>query len=88
MKDLEDFFENPGLSHIGEQIVTYFGVDDLWNLRQVNKFWKNVADIGLKKLRAHYRSSFITWMYPFNWRGKGFQFWKKRGTLNYMRFRS
>ena len=88
MKDLEDFFENPGFSHIGEQIVTYLGVDDLWNLRQVNKYWKNVADIGLKKLRAHYNAynMFIRYWYPFNWRGKGFEFWKKRGTLNYMRF--
>ena len=57
MKDLEDFFDNPGLSHIGEQIVKYFGVNDFWNLRQVNKYWKNVADIGLKKIKARYESS-------------------------------
>ena len=40
MKDLKDFFDTPGLLHIGEQIVKYFGVNDFWNLRQVNKYWK------------------------------------------------
>ena len=84
MKDLEDFFDNNGLSHIGKQIVSYFGVDDLWNLRQVNKYWKNVADIELKKLKAYYDSLLFVQVFgPFN--SKNF-FWKKRGAVNFIRF--
>ena len=88
-EDLEDFFDTPGLSHIGEQIIGYLGFDDLWNLRQVNKNWKNVADIELKKLKAHYDSLF-TWdgwsiLPALNWHSS-FDFWKKRGPSNYMRF--
>ena len=89
MKDLEDFFDTPGLSHIGEQIIGYLGFNELWNLRQVNKYWKNVADLGLTKLKAHY-DSLYTWhgraIFPaLNWHSS-FVFWKKRGIINYMRF--
>ena len=86
MKDLKDFFDTPGLLHIGEQIVKYFGVNDFWNLRQVNKYWKNVADNGLKKIKARYESSLLGQiMRPFNWRTNQ-EFWAKRGALNYIRF--
>ena len=74
MKDLQDFFDNPGLSHIGEQIVRYFDVDDLWNLRQVSKHWKTVADLHLKRQKAYYDSMLdVQVLYPFNWRNL---FWK------------
>ena len=54
MENFEKFFNNRGLSHIGQQILSYLELDDLWSCRRVAKSWKTLADVELQKLKDHY----------------------------------
>ena len=84
MEDWEKLFYNAELSHIGEQIVNYLGVDDLWSLRQVNKKLKNIAEDQMIKLfnriEEHWQN-FPT----LSWHGNT-AFWKRRGACNFIKF--
>ena len=84
MEDWEKLFDNAELSHIGEQIVNYLGVDDLWSLRQVNKKLKNIAEEKLlelfNRIEEHWQN-FPT----LSWHGNT-AFWKRRGACNFIKF--
>ena len=83
-EDWEKFFDNPELSHIGDQIISYFGVDDLWSLRQVNKKLKTKAEAELIKLKDRI-DEHVQNFPPLSWQGNT-EFWKRRGAINYIKF--
>ena len=91
MDSVEQFIDNPGLSHIGKQILSFLEVDDLWILRQVSKKWKIMADADLKKLKDYCIQLDFEWCKKYNhteddfWRCRRV-FWRKRGLCNYMKF--
>ena len=62
MDSLDMFFNNRGLLHIGQQILSGLELNDLWSCRQVAKDWKNLADVELQKVRVKQLSLFEKWM--------------------------
>ena len=66
MDSVEQFIDNPGLSHIGKQILSFLEVDDLWILRQVSKKWKIMADADLKKLKDYCIQLDFEWCKKYN----------------------
>ena len=83
-EDWEKFFDDLGLSHIGDQIISYFGVDDLWSLRQVNRKLKTKAEAELIKLKDRIDEHWQLFP-PLSWHGNT-AFWKRRGAIKYIKF--
>ena len=50
---MEKFFENPGLSHIGEKILKNLPFEDKVTCRLVQKYWKNILDKSASKVELN-----------------------------------
>ena len=50
---MENFFENPGLSHIGEKILKNLPFEDKVTCRLVQKSWKNILDKVASKVKLN-----------------------------------
>ena len=55
MDQLEYFFTNPGLNHIGKQILTSLDHQSLLSCQKVSKSWKSLAD-------KIFEERFILWL--------------------------